>query len=97
MKLHPAVKLLLCLVAVLVLIVASYIIYLFVDYKRIEDHLPLTVANNQSDPIPVGKSFKLVSWNIGFGAYDQFLFADILLVAILDIFIVGIALFVEEK
>lgn len=71
MKLHPAVKLLLCLVAVLVLIVASYIIYLFVDYKRIEDHLPLTVANNQSDPIPVGKSFKLVSWNIGFGAYES--------------------------
>ena len=38
-----------------------------------------------------------LGFDIGFGAYDQFLFADILLVAILDIFIVGIALFVEEK
>ena len=71
MKLHRIVKLLLFIFAVVVLIISAYVGYLFLDYHRLEDQLLLTISNNQSKSVPTAEPLDLVSWNIGFGAYES--------------------------
>ena len=68
----------LILVLVLVLIVGGYLAYVFIDYHRMGDYVPLEVDSNQAGQmIPVkdesgeGREYKIVSWNIGFGAYES--------------------------
>ena len=68
----------LILVLVLVLIVGGYLAYVFIDYHRMGDNVPLEVDSNQTGQmIPVkdesgeGREYKIVSWNIGFGAYES--------------------------
>lgn len=61
---------LLALLLIVLLIAAGYVIYVFADYSRIEDHQALSVAQHGADPMPVGQPQRIVSWNIGFGAYN---------------------------
>lgn len=63
-------------VAVLVGIIAAYVIYLFATYHRIADNQPLTVeapANADTDAdrtaLTVGTEYTALTYNIGFGAY----------------------------
>ncbi|MBQ3931255.1 MAG: endonuclease/exonuclease/phosphatase family protein [Firmicutes bacterium] len=64
-------KTLLCIILVIVLIAVGYVAYVFIDYHRIGDQ-PLTVtAGALSEKAGTGKTYRIVSWNIGFGAYED--------------------------
>ncbi len=58
-----------CLAAVL-LVVLSYLVYIVVDYHRIEDNQSLAVDNVQAQNVPIGEQLSLTTYNIGFGAYS---------------------------
>ena len=66
-------RILLSLAGVLVLALACYAAYVFLTYYRLEDNLPLAVEGTAADsgsPV-VGETYRLVSYNIGFGAYSD--------------------------
>ncbi|MCR5009341.1 MAG: endonuclease/exonuclease/phosphatase family protein [Clostridia bacterium] len=65
-------KTLLCIILVIVLIAVGYVAYVFIDYHRIGDNVPLSVtAGALSEKAGTGKTYRIVSWNIGFGAYED--------------------------
>ena len=76
-------KILICAIVILILIVAAYVIYVMVNYERIEDNTktdvefqqnPLTSATlgvQDGAALEVGNEYKALSFNIGFGAYDH--------------------------
>ncbi len=56
---------------VLILIISGYIAYLFIDYDRVEDNLELEVLGKvENAKISANEEFEIVSFNIGFGAYE---------------------------
>lgn len=63
--------------AVILLALAGYIIYLYASYHRIEDNLQLQVettneTNNETteaNTLTTGKKYSALTYNIGFGAY----------------------------
>ncbi len=64
----------LCVLLALVLVVASYAVYVFATYYRI-GNTSLAVNGEQSKRAEAGKEYSLVTWNVGFGAYsDDFSF-----------------------
>lgn len=65
-----ALKIILIILLVLVLIAAGYFAYVLIAYHRIGDQ-DLEVKNNTSVTMDVGKEYKLLSWNIGYGAYTK--------------------------
>lgn len=60
-----------CLLALVILSVGSYVVYMFAGYSRLEDSLPLEIAGNSANTLPVGEEQTLVTWNLGFGAYSR--------------------------
>lgn len=65
-------KAILCIVLAIVIIAVGYVAYVFIDYHRIGDNTPLEVtAGAASGKAGTGKTYKIVSWNIGFGAYED--------------------------
>ena len=66
-------KLLGILLLVLLLIVGAYAGYVFGTYARIEDDLDLTVTHGSAGVklAEPGTPYKVLSWNIGFGAYED--------------------------
>ncbi len=68
-KAWKIIKPILIILLVLILIVAAYFIYVFVDYHRIDDNQKLTIKDNVSTVCEVGQNYKIVSYNVGFGAY----------------------------
>lgn len=60
-----------CLLALIFLAAGSYVIYMFADYSRLEDSLPLEIVGNRTDLLPAGEKQTLVTWNLGFGAYSR--------------------------
>ena len=61
----------LILLIVLVLTVCGYIAYLQINYYRIEDGIELPVNNQSNKIIQIGKPYSIMTYNIGFGAYDH--------------------------
>lgn len=59
------------LLGVLLLTVGGYVLYVVFQYDRIEDNLPLAVNGSAVETVPAGKELKIVTYNIGFGAYAQ--------------------------
>ena len=55
----------------LILLVVGYVVYMQSNYYRIEDNLSLKVDNNREVMLRVDKDYSAVTYNIGFGAYDQ--------------------------
>lgn len=55
----------------LVLIAASYIIYMQSHYYRIKDHQKLTIKDPQQAELAPGQEYTALTYNIGFGAYNQ--------------------------
>ena len=59
---------------IILLVIVSYGAYVFLDYYRLEDNLPLEIAP-ATDPLgmdaAVGKTYRVVSYNVGFGAYSN--------------------------
>ena len=63
-------KALLCVVLALVLIVVGYVAYVFIDYHRLGD-MTVEVSNPQSGQMATGEDYSIMTWNIGFGAYES--------------------------
>ena len=83
MKIRKLLKALLCVVLAIVLIAGGYFAYLLLDYHRLPDNLALEVdvlykggvlldasAHTAAKP-SVGASYRIASYNIGFGAYSD--------------------------
>ena len=63
-------KILLCVLAALVLIAGAYVAYVFIAYHRVPDSTQLSVRPGQTETAQVDTPYRLVSFNIGFGAYE---------------------------
>ena len=55
----------------LVILSCSYIVYMNSSYYRIEDDLSLEVINNQNTILEKDTEYSVLTYNTGFGAYDQ--------------------------
>ena len=79
-RLHQPVivKILAGLFIACVICIAGYIIYMQMNYYRIEDHTALETGNNQEQILKPGETYTAVTCNIGFGAYgpDYSFFMD---------------------
>ncbi len=54
-----------------VAIALTYVLYVVLSYRRIDDHQVLTVEDSGERMLDVGQTFTALSWNIGFGAYSD--------------------------
>ncbi len=59
------------LLAVL-LVLGGYVGYLFAAYTRIEDNVTIPIVDRgaETEPAEAGREYRVLSWNIGFGAYE---------------------------
>ena len=48
-----------------------YVAYVFIDYHRIEDNLSLAVENVNETEMQTAHEYKILTYNIGFGAYES--------------------------
>ena len=64
-------KALLCILLALLIAVGGYLAYVFIDYHRLDDHLALEVVRAAQGEAESGTPYRIVSWNIGFGAYED--------------------------
>ncbi len=72
---NKLLKITITIVAAIVLIVTLYLGYAFATYYRLEDKIKLDINDNTSATINSLESHRIVSNNIGFGAYsDDFTF-----------------------
>lgn len=71
MKAKKILKGALCVLLALVLIAAGYLAYVFIDYHRLPDNLVLDVRRASEHAAQSGVPYRIVSWNIGFGAYED--------------------------
>ena len=55
----------------LLIVVLGYVAYVFLDYHRMEDNLPLTAEGSAGGTVQTGTAYTVVSYNIGFGAYES--------------------------
>lgn len=65
------IKIILIFIALLVFIVVTYVLYVSLTYYRIKDNVKLDISNNQNNTIDFNKEYKMLTYNIGFGAYDH--------------------------
>ena len=66
------VKILLIVLLAVVLLAAAYVAYVFISYHRIGDQTLTPVQTTGAAPsLSAGEEYTLVSWNIGFGAYEE--------------------------
>ena len=64
-------KIIAIILALIVLLVGSYIIYVCVQYNRIKDNENIKINNNQSSLVKIGDEYIISTYNIGFGAYSH--------------------------
>ena len=62
-------KAILCVLLAVLVIAAGYVAYVFISYHRIGDQA-LSVEGNGTQEAETGAEYTLMSWNIGFGAYE---------------------------
>ena len=55
----------------LTLTIGGYILYMQLNYYRIEDNTQIETQNNQTGTLKAGSDYTAVTYNIGFGAYEQ--------------------------
>ena len=77
-KAGVALRAVLIIFLVLIFVIVGYVVYLQVNYYRIEDHAVLEIENNTEDVLKTGDTYTAVTYNIGFGAYgpDYSFFMD---------------------
>ncbi len=61
----------LSLLLIAVVLVAAYVIYMSVNYYRIEDFQTLETFNQQPEVIKLSEEYTALTYNIGFGAYNH--------------------------
>ncbi|MGN0960658.1 MAG: endonuclease/exonuclease/phosphatase family protein [Christensenellales bacterium] len=59
------------ILALLVLVVGSYVIYISAQFYRIEDNQNIEINSNKEIYVSLGTELKISTYNIGFGAYSQ--------------------------
>lgn len=67
-------KVLLSVVALVLVVVVVYLAYMFISYGRIEDNIKLEAENvyaKSEKTVKVDEVYKLLSWNVGYGAYSD--------------------------
>jgi endonuclease/exonuclease/phosphatase family metal-dependent hydrolase len=57
--------------AVLLLVVGGYVLYMVLQYSRIPDNTALRVESNQTSRLKKGGTYTASTYNVGFGAYDH--------------------------
>ena len=60
-----------CVAGLLVLVAGLYVLYLQLEYDRIEDNLAIEVENKQETILSAGDTYTIATYNIGFGAYSD--------------------------
>lgn len=66
-------KALLVILAIIIVIVAGYVLYVVLQYSRIDDNKKLEISNNNLaivQTLEQGKEYTATTYNIGFGAYS---------------------------
>lgn len=68
-----ALRLMIGLIACILLLVITYVLYISIQYYRIEDlkDYTETVQQNQEEKVSFNTSYGITTYNIGFGAYSQ--------------------------
>ena len=66
---NKPLKIILLVLAALVLLVVGYLAYVLIDYHRLGD-MDLEVDRQALQPAETGREYHLLSYNIGFGAYE---------------------------
>ncbi len=56
--------------AAIALILVVYVLYIVISYERVEDNLTLEIKDGTNQTVNIGDMLKLVTYNIGFGAYS---------------------------
>ena len=56
--------------ALILAIIAAYVVYVFADYHRLEDRLPLTPDGSANETLQTQTVYRALSYNLGFGAYS---------------------------
>ncbi len=65
------IKILAIILAFIILLIGSYVLYVILQYKRIEDNLSININNNQIEKVKIAETYSISTYNIGFGAYSQ--------------------------
>lgn len=60
-----------CVLAALLLLAGGYVLYVALQYSRIEDNTPQAINNPQAAQVKAGQQYTAVTYNIGFGAYNH--------------------------
>ena len=64
-------KAILCLFLVLIVIIGAYVLYVVCQYSRIKDNKNLNIHSGKNSVAVNRDMFKIMTYNIGFGAYTQ--------------------------
>lgn len=66
------------LVILAVVVVGLYVSYVYLQYNRLPDSMQLTVDNNQTSQVQTNKTYKIMTYNIGYASYpaDYTFFMD---------------------
>lgn len=64
-------KVLAIILAAVIVVVGSYAAYVLLSYDRLEDNITLGIEKGENLSLNSGDSFRIVTYNIGFGAYSQ--------------------------
>lgn len=64
-------KIILVFIALVIFITFTYVLYVSLQYYRIKDNTKLNIENNTTNNFEFDKEYKVLTYNIGFGAYDH--------------------------
>ena len=64
-------KIILAFIALVIFITFTYVLYVSLQYYRIKDNTKLNIENNTTNNFEFDKEYKVLTYNIGFGAYDH--------------------------
>ena len=59
------------ILAAILLILGSYVLYICLQYSRIKDNLDISITNNQEAKVSMSTEYSISTYNIGFGAYTH--------------------------
>ncbi len=69
-KIKTAIKIICGALSAIIILLIGYILYIVCSYDRVEDNLNLDIFGDAVEQVPVGKELKLITYNVGFGAYS---------------------------
>lgn len=66
-----AMKILGGILSVIIVAAGIYVAYVFIGSHRIPDYTACEIRKGTDEVLPIGRQLTLLSWNIGFGAYES--------------------------